>query len=504
MGRIMRGRAAIGAGLAAVLLLGLLPVPAGAEEPVTPPLIDLIKVDNGTTDSFGGGNQLTVRTGNQAFGVVYGGRGDAAGYVTFYGAVVRTLGTADVYEAGSGRLVREDVPLPVITVVAQRTVGIVEFRDTVGRPGGGGDGIFNYRPNLTTPELLDFNASEPLLKGLLLDGTWSLTGFALEADGHDAVAVAFSLTLANATYTAPGPAEWSGDGLVQAVAFHVHLTVTRTVETLEGVPHYNASVARTRNGRELTTITPDGTTTTTATVTRAHFKVDHEVVGWDVAPKRDVPSRLLLITAIPVVTGIPDAIAPWINDLALRGERTVYARAEVPEGEPVDINGSGRPVDTFTRADAVELRDGWRQSGRLAFEPTVSVWSNPEQVEPEAGKAFFQVLGGAPIAERVDKMALRGFLLIAGFSYPAGHRVFHDPEVIAEGVEIAGDPSLPAFQSTAAMAGQVAAVSGAVVGAVALAAYLASSRARARRARDAERFEALRQLYQLPPGGGLP
>ncbi|HEX9708829.1 MAG TPA: hypothetical protein VGB42_02530, partial [Candidatus Thermoplasmatota archaeon] len=420
---------------------------------------------------------------------------------TFYAAVVRTLGTADVYESSSGRLIREDVPLPVVTVVAQRMLTLVEFRDLNGR-NTSGDGIFNYRPNLSTPEILDFNASEPLVKALQLNGNWSLSGFELAAAGDDAASLDYTLTLAGVPYTRAGNAEWAGDGQVEAVSFHVHLEISRRTETLE-FPHYNASVVRTRDGRELASITPAGTTNGTATITKARLKVDHEVVGWDPAPTwHDGHSRLLLIAAMPVLNGVHDAMAPWVNERALTGDRAGTARAELPEGESVVISEEeSQRTETFARALSLELRDNWRRVAHLEFEPTVQVWPRAESEAPETGAAFLQVLGGAPVAERMGDTAFRGFLLLTGFSYPAGYRVYHDPEVVAEGIVLDGDSILPAVLPALVMAAQFAVTALAVGGAVALALYTASTRARARATRDRQRLAALKERYRLPPGG---
>lgn len=507
MKRFMRQRgatAAASAGVALLLLASLVPTPAAADDAAPPDLIDLITVENRTTDAFGGGNQLVVRVGNDAFGVVYGGEGDQAGYVTFYAAVVRTLGTADVYESASGRLVAQNVPLPVVTVVAERMLGVVEFRDTNGQEAGPGDGIFNYRPNLTTPDVLDFNASEPLIKSLELRGTWSLTDFALRADGPDAANVTYTLTLADVPYTHPGDPEWAGDGQVDAVAFHVKLQIQRSKETVQEVPHYDATVTRTRDGRQLTAIDRDGQTPHNATVTRASMKVDHEIVGWDPAPVvHDAPTRLLLLTAIPVMNGFSQALAPWINDLVVRGERAPTAQVERAEGDDIVISEDQRGADTFVHAQGIALRDGWRQMGSVAFDPTVQVWG-PDSQQAETGRAYFQVIGGARIADRVDGNVFRGFVLMGGFSYPAAYRVYHDPQVVAEGFEFSEVATLPAFQPTGAMAAQVGLIVASVGAAVALSAYFVSSRARARQRAARERFEALRDRYELPPGGGAP
>ncbi len=497
-----RVRAAPVLAIAMMLLASLAVLPASAKEADALPLIDQITVENGTTDAFGGGNQLLVRIGNQAFGVVYGGEGGHEGYVTFYAAVVRTLGTADVYERSGGRLVGENVPLPVVTVVAQRMIALVEFRDVGSRDGSPGDGIFNFRPNLSTPEVLDFNVSEPLHKSLQLSGTWELTGFELTAAGHDAVRLNYSITLEDVSYTHVADREHNGDGTVEKVAFHVRMLLERHDEELPSIPHFDAIVALTRHGRELVSIVPDGTSSGTATVTSAHLKIDHEIVGWDASPPlHDAPSRLLLITAIRVLNGISDRLAPWLNDLALRDDRAGSARANLGEGDSVEMNPTRPVTDSFARVASLDLHDNWREMAHLRLLPTVDVWPHAESEEPETGKAFFQLLGGVPVADRIGDTFFRGFLLFGGFSYPTGYRVFHDPEIIAEGVELHASSILPDVLPAVVMAAQFAVIALSVLGAVGISAYFGSSRARARARRDHERLQALKERYRLRPGG---
>src|SRR6267378_3870506 len=112
-----RTRAASAAALCGLLLAGSLFVAlsAGAANTPPPPLVSLVTVQNGTTHELGGGDYLFVHAGQATFGVVYGSPEHPNGSVTFVAMIVRSLGTAEVRDAGNGKVLRENQPLPVTT-----------------------------------------------------------------------------------------------------------------------------------------------------------------------------------------------------------------------------------------------------------------------------------------------------------------------------------------------------------------------------------------------------
>ena len=93
-----RPRAGLAALLAALTLAGSLAfsLTAAAAETAPRPLMDMIKVENGTRSSLDGGDYLVVRIGDQAFGVVYGSEDHPNAAVTLFTVFRRSLGTATV------------------------------------------------------------------------------------------------------------------------------------------------------------------------------------------------------------------------------------------------------------------------------------------------------------------------------------------------------------------------------------------------------------------------
>jgi hypothetical protein len=492
-----RSRATFAALACGWLLAGsaLLALPAGATE-FPRPLIDLVHIQNTTTEAMGGspilgdGDVLLVVAGQQVFGAIYGSPRHPETPLTLFSLFTRSLGTATVRDADTGQLLARNISMPVRTIVAQRFDLALEYRDQ------DGDGIFDYHPNLRTADPFDFVPVEPFVKGANLAGDWNLTGFELTAVSDDAVGVAFTLSLDGAGYRRAELTPLPGDGELNRVAFTVHLKITRQFVEAHDVPHFDATVDRSGGRRELASLEPAGTVNGSYTTISARFKVDHDIVGWDFAPPRlDVHSRLLLHTIMVVVNAIDGQLANWLSGAALTGGRQGEVTADTPSNGTVQINGSQSSTD-FVRVRSIALGDNWRRLGSLGWTPQVDVYANESSVEPRLGEVDFQVLGGGQVDGRHDGMLFRGFVISGGYSYPAGYRLYHDPVLETSGIEV--QPSLLAgLWNAAVIVGQLTVMALAVVGAVVFTARRATGSARAAARSDAQRLKELQERYQL-------
>jgi hypothetical protein len=493
-----RHRARLSGLMAGLLVAGSLVsgLPAAAQDTQGKPLIDLIRVENGTKDALDGGDFTAVIVGNQAFGVIYGSA-ERPAPVTLFTVMVRSLGTATVNDAETGRVVARDVTLPFMTLVAERLDALFEFRDV------NGDGIFNFRPNLETRDPFDFGGAEPAVKGASLWGDWNLTGFELAAVSGEQVDLTMVLTLNGTGYRSLLDAGKAGNDRVDRVEFTLRVAITRQRVEGASIPHFHATVERRGGQRALASIEPDGTAVRSYTTTRAVFKVDHDIVGWDFAPPRvDVESRLMLHATILYANAIDKRIAPWLTDAALGGDRGGAANVTSEHNETTVT--PDRQLSEFRPASAVGLRDGFGRAGSVAWVPTASVWEKEASPEPYEAGVQFQVLGGARYNATVDGRAFRGFVLSAGFVYPAGYRIYHDPELQAESVEVEGNSFLPSLLPALALLGEAVLVVGALAGLLALVVRATSGSAKARAADEARRLQALRERYALPPKGDSP
>ncbi len=502
-----RPRAAMAALLAALTLAGSLAfsLTAAAADTGPRPLIDMITVENGTVANRGGfsidgGDYLVVRVGDQAFGVVYGSEDHPDAAVTLFTLFTRSLGTATVTDADSGRVIRQNVSIPIRTLIGQRLDAIYEFRDV------NGDGIFNFRPAASAREVLNFSASDFFVKAADLRRDWNLTDFNLSAVSESEVQVSFALSTTNVPYW-PFEVTLGGRRVLDKVEFAVHVTVTRERVGPQDIPHFDVTVDRSGGRRALTSLTPDGNVTGSWWSTHAVFKVDHDIVGWDFVPDRGlIESRLMLNTEVLYLNALDLRLAPWLSEAALQSERGGSAELAADNTTNATVD-TLRPVAEFRPVDSLALRDHWHRVGRLVWASDAQVWANESSTEPQDARVRFQVLGGAGFAVAFDGTLYRGFVLHGGFVYPAGYRIYHDPQLESSSVELDGSSQLPGLLNALVLVGEVGLAAVAALGVLFVAAKTSSKAARTRAATDARRLEALKGRYTLPyaesgPKGG--
>lgn len=498
-----RPRAGLAALLAALTLAGSLAfsLTAAAAETAPRPLMDMIKVENGTRSSLDGGDYLVVRVGDQAFGVVYGSEDHPNAAVTLFTVFTRSLGTATVTDEDSGKVIAENRSIPVRTLIAQRLDAAFEFRDL------NGDGIFNFRPNTSTRDPFDIAASEFLVKGVDLRGDWNLTDFEMVEVSAGEVHISFALSMMDVPYK-PLELTLGGRRVLDKVEFTVHVVVSRTRMHSEDIPHFNATVDRTDGRRVLTSLAPAGTVSGSWWSTRAVFKVDHDIVGWDFAPPREfVGSKLMLHTVLLYLNAIDVRLAPWLTESALANSRAGEAEIGAESGTADSTNATvtvSRPVAEFRPADSVGLRDHWHRVGRLVWVSDADVWANESSTDPQHARVRFQVLGGAAFALSYDGTLYRGFVLHGGFIYPAGYRIYHDPQLESASVELDASSQLPGLINALVLVGEVGLATAAALGVLFVAAKTSSKAARSRAVAEARRLEALKQRYTLPSADGGP
>jgi len=78
----------------------------------------------------------------------------------------------------------------------------------------------------------------------------------------------------------------------------------------------------------------------------------------------------------------------------------------------------------------LHLLDCWEKIGRLTWVTEVNV-TETEGAEPTVMNMTAQVQGYRRIILPLPHGIYKGFALLAGYSYPAGYRIYHDPEMTA-------------------------------------------------------------------------
>ena len=426
-----------------------------------------IEKKSGYTDLFGGGEYVSIRFMRQVPGKTYDvedaqfaviwGNDTNPNSIILYSEVTRYLGAARVYDIHGG-LVSGRAPIVVKTIWVQKLEDIFEYYDA------NGDEVCNT--NRDGILYSDHWWHEPVYKKVSLNTSWtrSPVNETLDPDGKHG-SWTFSLTAENLTYTDIGITTPSGDNLLNKLTFTFHLEA-QLVNVTASVPCFNITVDA-ANG--YTIVDSEKVEVKEFNGTRVDYgvKYDHEIVGWDFDPKNPAP-RLLLEWHAIVGNYIPEKTAEWLKEelLSRIGNGTGTMVAETTNGTEVfneERANSTRPrLIRVLKPARLHLLDDWEKIGSLTWVTSVNVTEN-EGEEPTVMNMTAQIQGHQRITVPLPHGVYKGFALLAGYSYPAGYRIYHDPEMTASTniLNISEITSEPA--STPLLQYAIAAVIGAAV-----------------------------------------
>ena len=117
------------------------------------------------------------------------------------------------------------------------------------------------------------------------------------------------------------------------------------------------------------------------------------------------------------------------------------------------------PQDIFDaeppEKNTIDFADNWQRIGRLTWISDAELWDNENSNRSRKVQVYYQIHGAEKVVKPVEWIHERnltegifsGFLIRGGYVYPAGYRVFHDPNFIGEanlftppgGVQVAPD-----------------------------------------------------------------
>jgi hypothetical protein len=402
--------------------------------------LDRIKLEQGTTTEFGGGDFVAVNmtNGDNAawFGVVYG-TPEHPNSPTLVGAYVRYLGGATVSDENGGMMISA-VPIPVLTVFAQKLDSLIEFNDT-GLPNGqggrygAGNGVFDFYGNRS---LGNFGlwAVEPVYKIVdLKEAAWSVGEIYMADDAMNGTRkYEFALSATDLRYTKiwddrpatnpdgsrPGTVE---DGVVSKVEFVFHIDASAT-KMEAAVPWYEVKIDG--NNNIVSSAEVEAKNYTGISVNAA-FKYDHIIEGWDYTA-RSSSSRLMLENIVLMGTFIPDIVQRWMD--------SQFIDSQIPDGAgTVHYQASGSDVESTVLPDRstqvaknkIEYRDNWQRIGKLT-------WVSNVTIDGQEDRMYYQVHAGDSIQKIRDFQQpvdgeVRGIAVIGGYIYPAGEDIYHDP-----------------------------------------------------------------------------
>jgi len=429
----------------------------------------------GSTELFGGGDYVGIRFMRRApgktayiedamFAVIWGTENQSEpNSIVIYSEITRYLGAGKVYDKNGG-LVANRYPIRVKTIWVQKLEGIFEYYDA------DNDEVCDYSRDYTGLHYSDYLWHEPVYKNVSLHTAWtkSPVNETLDPEGKHG-SWTFSLTAENLPYHI-GLTNTTGDGILNRLTFTFHLEA-QLVNITAAVPLFNITVDA-ANGYQVIDSNKIETKEFNGTRVDYGVKYDHEILGWDFDAKNPNP-RLLLEWHAVVGNFVPTDVAEWIKEelLSKVSGGTGDVVAETANGNvtlsEANANDTGsRPtLHTILKPARLHLLDDWQRIGSLTWITTVNVTKN-EGEDPVTLNMTAQVQGHKKISVQLPRGIYVGFATLAGFSYPAGCRIYHDPQVtvstnIMEFSEITAGPALYTYLPyiAAAIIAGVAAVS---------------------------------------------
>jgi len=363
-----------------------------------------VVVETGSTDRFGGGDWVQVKSGDAAVAVLYGTTAQPNRIVVF-AEYKRFLGGADIYDERGNVLGTRGIP--VFTVVGQSLDWLVEFTDA------NADGLLNLRSRNETTE------DRPVKAVGFRHLAWTLDGPTVE-NATATTYVNFTVSAQNVPYDMV----WEGirrpgtvsDGVVDRIAFTFHLEVD-VYEITADVPWFRVSVSDGPT-REISRVERLENRTLSGSAVAMGAKYDHVIEGWDFA---DVANKLALESGLFYGNYIPERVVDFVHRAFYHGE----ARDDGGFHRNETVTAEERPTP-ITR-DYVYFDDNWERVGRF-------LWVSDVTVDGVSQRLFFQVQGGGRESWTHGGSVFVGFHLRGAFIYPGGRSIVHDPKLEAVAV----------------------------------------------------------------------
>jgi hypothetical protein len=385
-----------------------------------------VEAEEGTSDEFGGGDYVFIKFNKDAaFGVLYG-TDDNPNSIVLVAMHVRYLGGAEVYD-DNGAKMGHTVPIPVLTVFAMKLEDIFEFNDT------NGDDVCNYRRWGFGLKYSDYYMHEPIYKSVNLETSWERSDITKEIDRENKEkSWSFSLTATDLPYRAIGDSDSIRDDVANEVLDKVEFTFHLTAKVVHydniSVPMYKVTVKKGQNG-QYNVVDSERIENREFSGDHGNYvvKYDHLIEGWDFDPTNADPHLLLEWHAI-VGNMIPFKVEEWLRTEFIRDideDNDVRVDTDAGEERYNEDNAlqENKPfLESPRRVKTRHIQAGadWAKVGRLT-------WVSNVNVDGEDGRMYAQVQGAKKISTQTRHGNYYGFALLAGFSYPGGDKIFHDP-----------------------------------------------------------------------------
>jgi len=365
------------------------------------------------------------------------------------------LGGATITHTGWDLTVPE-VGIPVARIFGQSLEIMLEFDDTgyhytnmFGEPTnttyGAGNHLFDLDRKGDGVRDFDVKYCEPVYKAVTLNRSWERSQVK-EIPNKDQFTNPdnereweFSLSTHDLKYGDDKGKVWDpdfkdsggSDSRLDKLEFTFHIGAKADQVTIDNIPWYDIDVS----GDSVENLTIDKTSKAEShsfegTSITGNFKYDHDIEGWDYHAGKSNNTYLMLETVAIYGTFIPNIVNDWINKQFVDDERLNNATAtyNTPMGEQDLSVDQDIPVNaSLLSKEAISFRDNWRQVGEVNWVSNVTVDGNDEDMYAQIhAKEDFTHMQ----TEKKDGYA-SGMLLLSGYIYPAGKKIYHDPAYTA-------------------------------------------------------------------------
>ncbi len=380
-------------GIVAVLLFAVfVPMSAASNTPQqTQNVWNRISIEKGNTTVFGGGNYVAVKSNGTFVGVLYGS-GEHPNSVKIITKTIRYAGGVHIYDR-NGHL-KDSKVLKYESIIGQSFNYIWEFKDT------NNNGSFDA-------QITDMNGTlgeseDTVLKGISLYGIWNLEGFQVTNISSNETRIDFTVYQDNISYAKVFNSSYMGDGVVNRVAIHFHITVKLMHVNVTGFPWYTYRPTQGISLEERKNYSGD--------VVVFQIKYDKDIQGWDHAPD----------SKLAVGNNIFFGVAG--NDKVVRMVIHRFGGCRARVGNDTYGNNTTPPKRFFHHSGRViftEVAD-WQRVGKF-------VWESNVTVDGTNRTAYYQIRGGEKIYRWFDHRAIAMVVFNGLLIYPAGNQVFQDP-----------------------------------------------------------------------------
>lgn len=411
------------------------------------------KYYNETKDWDQKGDYIGIRFSKDAWFVIVYGNEENPGFITMMSVQIRYLGGASIHHKSWDVTVPE-VGIPVASVFFQSLAIMLEFDDTgfqktnmFGEKStdttGAGNGLFDLETKAREDSDdifdMDIKQAEPVYKAVSLQTDWEISDVKeIEKKGDFYIPAndrewAFTLTAEDLHYGDEDGNVWDKDfehdgtnaTELDKIAFTFHIGAEAKKIKIDNIPWYEIEVDGEGDNFTIEDSKEAKSKSFEGTAINGNFKYDHYIEGWDYSKKSD-DTHLLMETVSAFGTFIPNIVNDWIDHHFIEDEigQTETATYTTPMGDQeLSVEQDLPEETTLVQKETITFKDNWRQVGNLTWVSNVTVDGKNKDI-------YAQIHAKQDFSNEVtDKKDgyFSGMVLISGYVYPAGDKIFHDP-----------------------------------------------------------------------------